>query len=190
MSDSAELHPSRIVEFAEILLNPQSPDEFKSSRSLRSFVESRLKQYRLKNTEVEEVLSEAFLRALKKHNNDIIRFPQALMRSFCFNVVREMKRGQQRYITLEDKALERMLNPEEDLAFLESVNLQTRKQLERFLEEFSSVDRQIVNFWSQGYSNKEIAKQISDLEEQSMTVECVKKRRQRLIERLRQKLGG
>lgn len=176
-----------IGQFAETVLNPKSIDDQKTSRSLMAYVRRLVKQFNLNSTDVEEVLNEAFLRAFRKHKNESIEFPKALMRTFCYNVVREMNRGQQKYVTAEDW-LEGIPNPEKDDSIIESLNIEKTKKLKHLLKNLSPVDSKIIDFWSQGYSDREITEKLALLEK-SMTITNLKKRRQRLIARLQRKVN-
>lgn len=191
MINSAKQQPMTIGKFAAIILTPKDANEHQRSRSLISYVKRLIEQYRLKSTDVDvdDVLSEAFTRAIKKYENELIDFPNALMRTFCFHIIREMKRRQTKYDLSKDGCLEEVENPAKDSSFTDSLDFHKIEKLELFLKTLPNKDRKIIDLWSKNWSDRDIARELTSSGD-PISTPSVKKRRQRLIQRLRKKVNS
>ena len=84
----------------EGLLEPKTvtkPEEKESYLLLKNFIKRTLSQFNLKNTCVEDIISEVYLRGEKLINSgEDIRNPGAWIRVTAYNVIREIQRQKQK----------------------------------------------------------------------------------------------
>lgn len=158
----------------------------KEARSLWASIEQMLWQYRLRGTyEVKDILIEAYTVGIKKiEAGEMIEKPLPWLRSTCFNVIRELRRKQ-------DKAERPKLDPTDltpgDEVFSEIILTEDNKAVRLAWQKLSPNEQALLQGkYIKGHSWKQIAESLSELAKQSLCTNTAKQQGFRALQKLRQ----
>lgn len=175
-------HALELVQFkTEVycLLQAQSP----RARSLLSFVQRTLRQYHLEGLHHEfEIFNEAYMRGVTCIlKGKSIKSPRAWMRTTTLYVICELSRASKRCQSLEHEYYSEGLMVEESSIELDIQTVQAA------LRELEPSDRLIVTLRVvEDLSWKQVQQRLLELGEPYQTEEALRKRGQRMMQRLRE----
>ncbi|HEY9906548.1 MAG TPA: hypothetical protein V6D18_02925 [Thermosynechococcaceae cyanobacterium] len=166
----------------EFLLKPRNP----RSHSLTYGIRRLLRQFNLQTAHTEnEVIHEACLRGIKlTASGEAILCPEAWIRKTALNIVREWSRQARRQTSIADKLKKDKSTNQESLVGVEVIEANFRA-VQVALQELSEVDLAILQFSIEGYSWKRIRERLILMGEPEQTEAALRKRKQRILERLR-----
>ena len=175
------------------VLHPKTERQRKEAKLLFSYVYRLIKQFRLHSVDIEEVLNESFLRAIKyveKEGKYIKNFPGFIRRT-SLNVVREMKRSQKKYLVVDYDYLQNIpaINLVNELN-CEDYSQSQQQSLRLALDELTKQEYLIISLWKiNGYSWKEIVQELNSCDE-NVSLAAARKRGQRIWSKLTNKVKG
>lgn len=171
--------------YIQVLLKPRTPEQVKQKNVFFAYIKRLLTQFHLYSTDIDEVINEAYIRASKyvqKDNKEIESY-EALLKRICSRVTQEMRRKQK--LHLDYDYLESKISRDDHYCQI----LIDLELLESFWQKFPLIDRKII-IWKNmdGLPWKEITKKLQQ-ESYEVTEQALKKRYQRALVRLREKLN-
>ncbi len=175
-------HKNQFNDAIEKLFERQNPE----ARSLWASIERMLWQYRLRGAyDVKDVVIEAYAIGVKQiEKGSIIENPLPWMRGTCFNVVRDLRRKQ-------DKAENPKLDSEGctmgDEAWVEMLLLEDLAVMHLALQELSSEEQALLSAkYIEGRSWQQISDELNCSEENCLNANTVRQRGYRALQKLKQ----
>jgi DNA-directed RNA polymerase specialized sigma24 family protein len=178
----------------QALMRPHNPEGL----SLRLFIRQKLHQFKLNTIcSEDEILHEAFLRGVKRTESGItIQRPGAWLRTTALNVIRESSRSHRRNPSIQFDGLtehEQARIEKEHLTWVGNCTCISSEICESYLQsvmnayqELQPLDRKIIYLKVvHGLSWREVAEKLSSEDKVPHREAALRKRGQRIFERLR-----
>ena len=175
------------------LLSPTTAEKRIKSNALFAYVQRLIKQFNLFDVDVEDVITESYLRAIKyiEKTGKEIHVPEAFIKRTSLNVVREMSRKRNRFQTTDYDSVQYQITADEELSNLacEEFSDTQIESLKLSLHKLKPQDRKMLILWKiDRLAWKQIVEELS-ADGQKLTVSAARKRGQRILEKLRREVN-
>lgn len=182
---------TQLNSYLSALLKPKTSEQLKQSNYFFAYIKRLLKQNHLADIDADEVLNESVFRLIQyqnKHQTEVENY-EALLKRISLNVIREMSRKQRLKQRVDYEAIADQLPCDKSSTERIYQMMDRQHLLKSFWQELSLTDRKILNLRIfEGQSWRMIAQVLSE-QGIAYTVSSLRKRYERLVERLHQKMS-
>lgn len=193
--DSIQAAKQKFNDAVRTLLYPRNKKEEQTYKSLVVYIDRLRLQKKVTTLQVEEVFNISYIRTLEYINKNGIEIkkPIVFLKKTALNVIREAVRQEMKYSFYEPAIIDNFSDNTQreinntSLNFLEELNRTEIKQLYFILKKLSLIDYKILWLWKiEQMKWKDIVEDLKN--EEKLSVNAVKKRGQRIMEKLRKEI--
>ncbi len=177
--------------YLSTLLKPKTPEQVKQSNYFFAYIKRLLRQNHLEDVDAHEVLNESVFRLIgyiNRHETEVKSY-EAILKRISLNVIREMSRKQRLKFRVEYDSMEHQLTSNQSSCEQVYQTIDNLRSLDTLWKQLSPIDSEILILRiMRGLNWKTISTLFSN-KKVSCTPSSLRKRYERLIKRLRQKMS-
>ena len=178
--------------YLSTLLKPKTPEQLKQSNYFFAYIERLRRQHYLADIDAHEILSESVLRVIcytNKHQTEVKSY-EAILKTISLNVIREMSRKQRLKLRVDYDSIEHKLTSKQSGCEQVYQTIDDLRLLDTLWKQLSPLDSELLILRiMRGLNWKTISTSFSE-KNVSCTPSSLRKRYERLIKRLRQKMSS